>query len=65
MQSSDVFYRRKRLILENLELLEKKVKNQAQNYDAYVKARFIAAEKQRQKRSILRNFVKLENFNAG
>ena len=45
VKSSDVFYRRKRLILENLDILEKKVKHQAENYDTFRKFKFIAMEK--------------------
>jgi hypothetical protein len=37
----------KKLILENLDMLESKVKHQAENYDAFKKFKFIAAEKQR------------------
>lgn len=35
VKSSDDFYRRKRLILMNLDKLQAKVENQAKNYDDY------------------------------
>lgn len=62
VKTSDEFYRRKKLILKNLEKLQKKVERQAKNYDEYAKLRFIVLEKATQKKSIVKNFVKLENF---
>ena len=62
VRSSDEFYRRKKLILMNLEKLEAKVSHQAVDYDEYQQLKFITMEKARQKKSILRNFVKLEDF---
>lgn len=62
VKTSDEFYRRKRLILENLDRLQRKVEHQAKNYDDYAKLKFIYMEKARQKRSILKNFEKLETF---
>jgi len=62
VKTSGEYYRRKKLILQNLEKLQKKVEKQAKHYDDYAKLRFIMIEKARQKKSILKNFVKLENF---
>ena len=62
VKTSDEFYRRKKLILMNLEKLEAKVAPQAENYDDHQKLRFIVMEKARQKKSIVRNFIKLEDF---
>mmetsp|Transcript_25046 Transcript_25046/g.38862 ORF Transcript_25046/g.38862 Transcript_25046/m.38862 type:complete len:208 (+) Transcript_25046:364-987(+) len=62
VKTSDEFYRRKKLILFNLEKLQKKVESQAQNFDDYSRLKFIMLEKAKQKRSIVKNFVKLENF---
>lgn len=62
VKTSDEYYRRKKLILLNLEKLQKKVEKSAQNYDDYSKLKFIMLEKARQKRSVLKNFWKLEDF---
>lgn len=62
VKTSSEYYRRKKLILQNLEKLQKKVEQSAQNYDDYSKLKFIMLEKANQKRSVLKNFVKLENF---
>lgn len=56
VKTSDEFYRRKKLILENLDRLQRKVEHQAKNYDEYAKLKFIFMEKARQKKSILKNF---------
>lgn len=56
VKTSDEYYRRKKLILANLEKLQKKVEHSAKNYDDYAKLRFIFMEKANQKRSILTNF---------
>ena len=62
VKSSDDFYRRKRLILMNLDKLQAKVEKQAKNYDDYQKLRFIMLERAKQKKSIVKNFIRLENF---
>ena len=62
VRTSDEFYRRKKLILLNLEKLEAKVAHQAESFDEHRQLRFITMEKAKQKKSILRNFVKLEDF---
>lgn len=62
MKSSEEYYRRKRLILANLERLEKKVEKHAKSYDDYERLRFIMMEKAKQKKSILKNFYKIELF---
>ena len=63
VQTSDDYYKRKRLILQNLERLQKKVESTAKNFDDFERLRFIMVEKARQKRSILRNFAKKESEN--
>ena len=67
VRTSEDYYRRKKLILMNLEKLQAKVENHAKNFDEYEHLKFILLEKARQKRSIVKNFVKLEDFkrNAG
>lgn len=62
VKTSEEYYRRKKLILNNLEKLQKKVESQAQNYDDYAKLKFIMLEKAHQKRSVVKNFMKLEGF---
>ena len=62
VKTSSEYYRRKKLILQNLEKLQKKVESSAKNYDDYAKLKFIMIEKAKQKRSVLKNFVKLENY---
>jgi hypothetical protein len=62
VKTSSEYYRRKKLILQNLEKLQKKVENSAKNYDDYAKLKFIMIEKASQKKSILKNFIKLENY---
>ena len=62
VRTSDEYYRRKKLILMNLEKLEAKVAPQAANYDEYTSLRFIVMEKARQKKSIVKSFIKLEDF---
>lgn len=47
MKTSDEYYRRKKLILMNLEKLQKKVEKSAKNYDEYAKLKFIMLEKAR------------------
>jgi hypothetical protein len=47
VKSSDDFYRRKRLILMNLDKLQAKVEKQAKNFDDYQKLRFIMLERAR------------------
>jgi len=46
----------------NLDRLEAKVSPQAKDYDDYQQLKFIVLEKAKQKKSIIRNFVKLEDF---
>lgn len=46
----------------NLDKLQAKVEKQAKNYDDYSKLRFIMMERAKQKKSIVKNFIKLENF---
>ena len=62
VESSDAYYRRKRLILQHLERLQRKVEATAKNFDDFERLRFIMLEKAKQKRSVLRNFVKRETF---
>lgn len=62
VRTSDDFYRRKKLILMHLDRLEAKVSQQAVDFDEYQQLKFITMEKARQKKSILGNFVKLEDF---
>lgn len=62
VKTSSEYYRRKKLILQNLEKLQKKVESSAKNYDDYAKLKFIMIEKAKQKKSVLKNFVKLENY---
>lgn len=45
VRSSDEFYRRKKLILMNLDKLEAKVAHQAANFDEYQQLKFIMLEK--------------------
>lgn len=45
VRSSDEFYRRKKLILMNLDKLEAKVAYQAANFDEYQQLKFIMLEK--------------------
>ena len=45
VRSSDDFYRRKKLILTNLDRLEAKVGEQAKNFDEWQKLRFVVLEK--------------------
>jgi hypothetical protein len=45
-----------------LERLQKKVEKSAKNYDDYAKLKFIMLEKAAQKRSVLKNFMKLESY---
>ena len=61
VKTSEDYYRRKKLILMNLEKLQAKVENHAKNFDEYEHLKFILLEKARQKRSIVKNFVKLED----
>ena len=46
----------------NLDKLQAKVEKQAKNYDDYQKLRFIMLERAKQKKSIVKNFIKLEDF---
>ena len=62
VKTSNEYYRRKKLILQNLEKLQKKVESSAKNYDDFAKVKFIMLEKANQKRSVLKNFIKLENY---
>ena len=64
VQTSDDYYKRKRLILQNLDRLQKKVEASAKNFDDFERLRFIMLEKAKQKRSILRNFAKKESENT-
>ncbi len=45
METSDDYYKRKRLILANLDRLLKKVEKTARNFDDYERIRFIMLEK--------------------
>ena len=63
VKTSDEFYRRKKLILANLDKLQSKVEKQAKNYDDYAKLKFIVLQKAGQKQSVLKNFWKLESYN--
>lgn len=66
VKTSEEFYTRKKLILQNLDKLQAKVQAQAENYDDYAKLKFIVLQKAQQKSSILKNFIKLENYqNSG
>jgi len=47
VKTSGEYYRRKKLILQSLEKLQKKVEKQAIHYDDYAKLRFIMIEKAR------------------
>lgn len=49
--------------MANLERLQKKVEKNAKNFDDYERLRFIMLEKAKQKRSIIKTFIKLEQFN--
>jgi hypothetical protein len=44
----------------NLDRLQRKVEASAKHFDDYERLRFILLEKAKQKKSILRNFMKLE-----
>lgn len=45
VKTSDEFYRRKKLILANLDKLQQKVEKQAKNFDDYSKLKFIVLQK--------------------
>ena len=45
VKTSQEFYTRKKLILENLEKIQKKVQSSAKNFDDYTKLKFIFMEK--------------------
>jgi hypothetical protein len=60
VETSDDYYKRKRLILLNLDRLQRKVETTAKNFDDFERLRFIMLEKAKQKRSVLRNFMKNE-----
>lgn len=62
VRTSDEYYRRKKLILMHLDKLEAKVAPQAADYDDYRQLRFIVMEKAKQKKSIVKSFVKLEDY---
>ncbi len=63
VETSEDYYKRKRLILANLDRLQKKVESTARNFDDYERIRFIMLQKAKQKRSIIRNFMKREKVN--
>ena len=44
----------------NLDRLQKKVEKQAKNFDDFERLRFIMLEKAKQKKSIIKNFMKVE-----
>lgn len=46
--------------MQNLEKLQKKVESQAKHFDDFERLRFIMLEKAKQKRSLLRGFMKRE-----
>ena len=50
VKTSEDYYKRKRLILQNLDKLQKKVEQSAKSYDDYSKLRFIILEKAKHKR---------------
>lgn len=61
VRSSETFYRRKKLILENLQRLHNKVEHQAKTWDDFKKLNFIVLEKAFQKKSIVKQFMKPTN----
>lgn len=50
--------------MQNLHRLQAKVENQAKTHDEYQQMKWIILEKAKQKKSIVRSFVKREAFNA-
>lgn len=60
VHTSEDYYKRKRLILQNLDRLQKKVEVSAKSYDDFNKMRFIVMEKARHKKQVIRNFSKIE-----
>ena len=60
--NSEDYYKRKKLILLNLDRLQKKIEKNAKHFDDYERLRYIMLEKARQKKSILKKFIKLEQF---
>ena len=64
VKSSDSFYRRKNLILQNLQRLEKKVEPLARSFDDFQKLKFIVLEKARQKKQIVKSFQSIRNESA-
>jgi hypothetical protein len=64
VETSDDYYKRKRLILLNLDRLQRKVESTAKNFDDFERLRFIMLEKAKQKRSVLRNFMKNEQSHS-
>ena len=64
VETSDDYYKRKRLILLNLDRLQRKVESNAKNFDDFERLRFIMLEKAKQKRSVLRNFMKNEQSHS-
>ena len=65
VKTSDDFYRRKKLILMNLDRLQNKVEPMANNYEDYKQLKFIVMQRAKQKKSIVKNFGKLEKFKMG
>lgn len=49
VKTTEEFYRRKKLILDNLDRLQVKVQKQAESYDDYAKLKFIVLQKAQQK----------------
>ena len=45
VETSDAYYKRKKLILQNLDRLQKKVESTAKNFDDFERLRFIMLEK--------------------
>ena len=62
VNNSEEYYQRKKLILRNLDRLQRKVEKSAKHFDDYERLRFVMLQKAKQKKSILRNFLKLEQF---
>ena len=65
VKSSDTFYRRKSLILQNLQKLQAKVEHRAKTHDEFQKLKFIMLEKAKQKKSIIKSFHMRESGGGG
>ena len=60
VHTSEDYYKRKKLILYNLDKLQKKMEKVAKNYDDFVKLKFIMMEKARHKKAVVRNFERFD-----